>query len=588
MNTQASMLEMEEESKSIKDYINLLRRRKRLAAIVAATVMVIVVLVAFFWPPTYRSESIILIEQQDIPPELVQTTITSYAQERIEQIRTRIMTIGNIMSIVEEFELYSERELDRKTRTEIAREFRDSVEVVPISAEVVDPRSGRPSMAMIAFSLAYDGDVPRKVQLVANKITELFLDENLKERTQQTQSTSDFLSSEAELLSEQLLEIDERLARFKEQNKGALPENSQFNVGVVDRTELQITDTEFQLKELEKRKIQLEGDLVQLSPSAPVVLATGETVLGDADRLKALQSQLRQAEASYRDDHPTVQRLRSEIESLLAAGEAIDEAKSIREQLQLERNRLAELEGKYTADHPEIIKTQRVIDQLEAEVANVIQEDAEVDADNPAYLVLKTRLQATEEDIRLAKQKVVELRNKVERYEGYLSRAPAVEKDLQTIMRDYNNTYRKYQEIRAKQMSAELAKSLESERKGERFTLVQPPELPIEPVSPNRVALIVLGLVLSVGIGLAATVVAEAADDTIYGVNAATSVTGTAPLVVISYMETAEEASKHGRKRIYIVAGLVVLGIIALILFHYFVKPLDVTWYVLMRKLGIQ
>ena len=175
MNTQAAMLDMEEEGKSIKDYVNLLRRRKRLAAIVAATVMVIVVLVAFLWPPTYRSESIILIEQQDIPPELVQTTITSYAQERIEQIRTRIMTIGNIMSIVEEFELYSERELDRKTRTEIAREFRDSVEVVPISAEVVDPRSGRPSMAMIAFSLAYDGDVPRKVQLVANKITELFL-----------------------------------------------------------------------------------------------------------------------------------------------------------------------------------------------------------------------------------------------------------------------------------------------------------------------------------------------------------------------------------------------------------------------------
>ena len=203
-------------------------------------------------------------------------------------------------------------------------------------------------------------------------------------------------------------------------------------------------------------------------------------------------------------------------------------------------------------------------------------------------LLLKTRLQATEEDIRLAKQKVVELRNKVERYEGYLSRAPAVEKDLQTILRDYNNTYAKYQEIRAKQMSAELAKSLESERKGERFTLVQPPELPIEPVSPNRVALIVLRLVLSVGIGLAATVIAEAADDTIYGVNAATAATGSAPLVVVGYMETAEEASKHGRKRIYIVAGLFVLGIIALVLFHYFVKPLDVTWYVLLRKLGIQ
>ena len=85
MNNPATAFELEEETRSLRDYINLLRRRKRAMAYAAASVMAVVVLVAFLWPATYRSESIILIEQQDIPPNLVQTTITSYAQQRIEK-----------------------------------------------------------------------------------------------------------------------------------------------------------------------------------------------------------------------------------------------------------------------------------------------------------------------------------------------------------------------------------------------------------------------------------------------------------------------------------------------------------------------
>ncbi|RZV56861.1 MAG: sugar transporter, partial [Pseudomonadales bacterium] len=137
MNNPSTMLEFEEEGKSLRDYVNILRRRKRKIAITAAAVMTLVLLVTFLWPATYRSESVILIEQQDIPSELVRTTITSYAQQRIEEIKQRIMTISNIMGIVEKFELYSERELRRKTRTEIAQDFRKAVSIRPISAEVV-------------------------------------------------------------------------------------------------------------------------------------------------------------------------------------------------------------------------------------------------------------------------------------------------------------------------------------------------------------------------------------------------------------------------------------------------------------------
>ena len=293
MNTQASMLELEENSKSLSDYIKMLRRRKRIISIVAAIVMVLVVLIAFLWPATYRSEAIILIEEQDVPQELVQTTITSYAIKRIQEIQQRIMTIGNIMDIVERFTLYTDRELDKKTRTEIAEEFREAVTINPVSAEVVDPRSGRPTQAVIAFNLSFDGDVPSKVQKVTNELTTLFLNENLKDRTQQTQSTSDFLTTESEVLSKELDRLGAEIAKFKEDKKGALPEFYQYNLNIVDRTENTISDLTFQQKELEKRVIRLKSEMVTIDPIAPVILDSGERVLGDAERLKALKSEFR-------------------------------------------------------------------------------------------------------------------------------------------------------------------------------------------------------------------------------------------------------------------------------------------------------
>lgn len=588
MNTLASAVDFEEDGQSLRDYINVLRRRKRVVAITAATVMAIVVSIAFLWPATYQSESIILIEQQDIPPELVRTTITSYAQQRIEEIKQRIMTIGNIMGIVEEFELQTESELERKTRTEIAQNFRNAVSISPISAEVVDPASGRPSMAVIAFRLGFEGDVPKQVQKVTSKLTDLFLDENLKERNEQTQSTSEFLTSEAKLLSARLGELDGEIATFKEQNKGALPELNQFNLSVVDRSELQISDLIFRIKEMEKQQMELEADLTQLSPSAPIVLPSGQAVLGNADRLKGLQSQLRQIEAAYSDDHPDVIRLRRTIVALLDESGNVAEHEETAKQLRRERDKLAGLVDKYTEDHTEIVRSKRVIAELESILSEAIVTQSEIKPDNPAYLVLQNRLRAVEQDILASVAKVSELTKKMERHEGFLSRSPQVEKEFQILLRDYQNTYQKYQEIRSKQMSAELAQSLESERKGERFTLIQPPELPAEPISPNRVALVLLGAILAAGAGLGAAILLESLDDSVYGVSAVVAATGVAPMVSISYMENVIEEKTHNRKRLYLLLGMILVGILSVILFHYFVKPLDVTWYVLLRKLGIQ
>ncbi len=578
----------EEESKSLSDYIAVVRRRKRPMLIAATIFLVVGLLAALLWPPTYRSASVILIESQDIPPDLIRSTITSYAVQRIEEIKQRIMTTANIMTVVQRFELLSERELSRLTRSEISKKFRDNVSVEPISADVIDPRSGNPTKAVIAFKLSFDGDNPQKVHKVTNELVTLYLNENLRGRTEQSNSTSEFLASELKALDELLKSLESQLSIFKENNKGSLPELNGYNLNTLDRSENELLDIKTRIQDLESRRIELASQLAQLNPSSPTILADGRAVLSDSDRLKALQSEYRSKSAIYSSDHPDLVRLNREINALSKTQGGGDSVKEIHKQLQVARDQLAQVREKYTGEHPEIKKSIELVNKLEqqaqAPTNNTVQD---VIPDNPSYVLLDTQLHAVESEIASLKSKSKELRDKIVLNEQLLQRAPSVERDYQVLLRDYDNTRLKYREISEKQMQAELGKSLEQERKGERFTLIQPPEIPEEPLSPNRLAIVFISIVLAIGAGVLMAFIAEALDSKVYGEKAIETITGLPVLVLVPFYQIPVPEGERKKMTIWIIGAVILMLLLSIALFNYFVKPLDVTWYILLRKLGI-
>ncbi len=97
---------MEEEVKGIGDYLDIIKRHKYLVIIPALILIAISAAVAYMLPATYKSEGLILIEAQEIPHDLVKSTVTSYADQRIEIIKQRIMTTANVMEIVNKYSLY--------------------------------------------------------------------------------------------------------------------------------------------------------------------------------------------------------------------------------------------------------------------------------------------------------------------------------------------------------------------------------------------------------------------------------------------------------------------------------------------------
>ena len=134
-------------------------------------------------------------------------------------------------------------------------------------------------------------------------------------------------------------------------------------------------------------------------------LADGSVVLGNADRLRAVQSQLRQLQAVYHEEHPVLLRLKREEATLLQDSSNHDAYNDVLKQLQQQQDNLSALQTKYTEDHPQVIKAKRVVEQLIVAIDGIKKSDQMPRADNPAYLIVKTQLDSTDEDIRANIQK---------------------------------------------------------------------------------------------------------------------------------------------------------------------------------------
>ncbi len=576
---------IDEPTKDLKDYLDAFRRRKKQIITISATIFLIGLIVAFVWPPTYKSTATILIEEQEVPPDLVQSTVTSYATQRIQTISQRVMTRANLMNIIEKYGLY-EDERKRETTEEILERMRDDIELEMISADVIDPRTGRPMPATIAFSLSYSGEDPEKVQKVTNELVNLYLSENLKERSNKATETYAFLSEEANRLKAHIDEIERQMAEFKEKNVNRLPELVTLNTQLMDRTERELQDVDNQIRQLEDRRYYLEGQLNQLDPYGQ------DPNLSPQTRLKALRTEYLNLLARYSPNHPDVVRLKREIEGLEKETGAQPDPELIREELKKAQTERAQLLKKYSSQHPDVVKMDKTIATLKTELGKAEKAAGETKSslpkpDNPAYVTLMAQLDSTLGEIASLKKKKAQLKAKLAEYEKRLTETPQVERQYTALKREWENAVAKYQELKAKEMQARVAQQLETERKGERFSLIDPPALPEEPIKPNRPAIVVLSLILAIASGLGYAAVAESLDTSIRGTKGVLAAVNTMPLAVIPYLESELEKRRRKVSRWRTAAVMVTVAVAAVLLVHFFVTPLDVLWFRALRKVSI-
>ena len=457
--------ELEPENLGLADYLAIAKRRQRAILLAAGAGLLTTLLLALFLPPTYQSIGTILIEQQEMPSELVRSTVTSYADQRVQVISQRVMTTQNLLDIIRRYNLYP-RQRSRESREALIERMRKDINVKMISADVIDPRSGRPTSATIAFSVAYSNHSPDQAAKVANELSTLFLNENVSTRTKLAQDAASFLEGEAERVNKHMAELESQVAAFRSQHFDSLPELEQFNMQLLDRITQDLDKDETRRASLEQQQVYLEAQLTQLKPNSALFSDSGERILSTNDRLKALRSQLASARALYAADHPDIARLSREISGLEAQDQAATDLNDLRRDLEQLRGELAAAQERYGPEHPDRVHLEKQVASLEEDLATATAKQASAtapaagakpgrkDADNPAYIQIEAQLAATRHDLQALAEEETRLRAQRSSYEKKITLEPQTERDYRELMRDYDNTKVKYQELRSKQQEA--------------------------------------------------------------------------------------------------------------------------------------
>jgi uncharacterized protein involved in exopolysaccharide biosynthesis len=565
-------------------------RRRGTFWLVAAASMVIALLIATLWPPTYRATATILIEQQEIPQELVRSVITTYADQRVQIISQRVMTSQNLLTLIDRYKLYADIR-DREPREELLETMRSDINLKMISASVIDPRSGSPTHATIAFSVSYDSRAPDLALKVANELSSLYLNENLESRAQRAKQTAAFFTEESARQQARIAELDQRLADFKQKHQDELPELTQQNIQMQDRTELELHDVQDHVDALDAQRVLLQAQLAQISPTAQVYSDSGQRVFGAEDQLKALKSKLASFKGRYGPDHPDVISTEREIEGLQKEVDSGDSTTERLRQLSEAKAQLAAAQQKYSAEHPDVVRLGHEVERLEQEVqkeANSGTKPIErAHADNPVYVQVKSQIDAVALERESAIKKRDELQVKLRSYDKRMALSPEVERAYREIVRDLEAAQFKYGEILSKQSEAQIAVNLETEQKGEKFTMIEPPQPPEKPVSPNRILILAIGLVLSLALGIGAVLGREALDASVRGPKDIRELLQVPALASIPIIVTRAERVRRQRITRYSWGGGVATLILALLTVHFFIMPLDILWLVLIRRFGV-
>ncbi len=289
------------------------RRRWPSMVVAVVTVLLAALAISVLWPSTYLSSGTILIEQQELPTDLVRSTISSFADQRIQMISQRVMITENLLRIVQRYDLYPE-ERASKGRESIVAMMRKNIRFKTISADVIDPRQGRPVQATVAFSIGFQHRSPEVAARVANELASLYLQENLETRRQLAENATSFLTEEGDKLRTHIEELDGQVTAFKGLHVSNLPEQAQFNAQLLSRLEDERRDADSQLRALDQQTVYLDAQLAQMNPASQIYTSTGERVMSPEDRLKTLRSDYARVSALYSPDHPDVVRLKRQIE----------------------------------------------------------------------------------------------------------------------------------------------------------------------------------------------------------------------------------------------------------------------------------
>ncbi len=511
---------------SLEDALIILQRRFLYFLIPVLVIAPIGVLTVMLLPAKYTAKGTILVESQQIPTDLIRSTINAFAQERIQTIRQRVMTRNRLLQVADKYTVFP-----RTTRLSESERVSLMRSRLKVSLITIDGRRRSPQDGTIAFTVSYTDQDPAKAYLVANEFMTLFLSEDVRTRTAGASNTTEFFEQEAAKLRAEVAAIEDRISKFKVVNADALPEHLNMHLDMLERTTRELNSAQRSIETLEEEKRFLETQLV--SGTRPEN--------GLAQELLRLEGELARLRATYHDRYPEIQAKRDEIASIKRQMAPSADIQRLRNELRDAEAALYSSERVDPVDPDAVAAAELDVERARDALSEKIAGEARKGSTDISGVQMEGRLAVIENRIRMLNRSSEGLRAQIKNYEARIARTPAVERDLAGLTRDYENIFQEYQEVRAKQQDAQLAESLEENQQAEKFSILEPALRPDKPTSPDRAKLSILVIFASLAAGGGIAFLAEMLFSTVRGRNHIASLVDEHPIAVIPYIHGNEE-----------------------------------------------
>ena len=450
----------EEQGFRLGDLKSVVQRRLPVMAALALAVFLLSVVIAAILPNLYTASATLLVEPQSISKKLVESGVAeSDLNNRLHLMTMQILSRPRLSKVIDDLKLYPE-ESDEMTREEIIELMRKDIRVEPVLPELESKELRRSrDIEINTFRLLYTSNSPQLAAAVANRLANDFIDEHIKERVQISGDTSEFIEAELQRLQGRIREVEAADRPGEERQPGAAcPRISLYNQRLLESAVSNLRMAQRDLAEAESDEAFYRQQSLQASTISN----------------------------NYDDANPARRR----------------------ELLQLQ---LGEYRSKgYTDKHPDVISTQLEIDALRERIASE-GEDREEPRTLPQQQA-EAEMRRAQLRAQAAQQDIARLQGQVAEFEGRIGATPRVEEQLAALNREYESLSRSVEEYGNKRLEASTAANMERRQKGEQFRVLDSAVPPPEASSPQRLVIVLIGLMLGMALGGGVGLLLESAD----------------------------------------------------------------------------
>src|SRR5581483_5354207 len=293
---------------SFDDYLGMARRRIWVLIIPVLLAPVLTYLVTLYLPSLYTSQAKVLIEQPQVAPELVHPIVSQRLDVRLALMQQQVLSRARLEPIIQRYGLY--KEIASRGPEEMAARMRSRIEVGLLTTE----SNGRTEIS--GFRINFTGESPQQAQQVCSEVTGLFLEENLRQREQMAVGTIDFLQKQQQEAKKNLDEQDAKLADFKSKYLGQLPGREDTNLSEVMTLNNQLEALTESIYRAQQDKSYAETMLTQQVSAYESTHKGGNNPASLEQQLAAQQDQLVVLEGRYTSNHPDIIKAKHDIEQL--------------------------------------------------------------------------------------------------------------------------------------------------------------------------------------------------------------------------------------------------------------------------------